>query len=143
MGLSPVAVTSTYCDEEILLVVNHYGKLLSQNVCNIEEIPQQWDCVKAYLESILKSQTKIDYLEVCRSIFTIDNVKRECKNILHVIELLLITPFTNAKLEHVFSCMNGIETKLHNPLGQERLDTQICIGEEGGEYHRIQSRPIY
>ena len=112
------------------MVVNHYEKLYSQNGCNIEEIPPEWDCVKAYLEPILKSQTKIDYLEVWKSIFTNDNVKRECKNVLHVIELLLITPFTNAKLERVYSRMNRIKTESHNQLGQERLDTQIRIGEE-------------
>ena len=76
-------------------------------------------------------QTKIDYLEVWKSIFTNDNIKRECKNVLHVIELLLTTPFTNAKLEHVLSCMNQIKTESCNRLEQERLDTQIRIGEEG------------
>ena len=79
----------------------------------------------------MKSQTKIDYLEVWKSIFTNDNVKRECKNVLHVIELLLITPFINTKLERVFSCMNQIKTDWHNWLRQERLDTQIHVGEEG------------
>ena len=39
---------STYRDEEILLVINHYEKLLSQNGYNIEEFPPEWDCVKAY-----------------------------------------------------------------------------------------------
>ena len=87
--------------------------------------------VKAYLEPILKSQTKIDYLEVWKSIFTNDNVKRECKNVLHVIELLLITPFTNANLERVFSRMNQIKTESRNRLGQERLATQIRVGEKG------------
>ena len=122
---------STYCDEEILLVVNYYEKLLSQNGCNIEEIPPEWDLEKAYLELILKSQTKIYYLEVWKSIFTNDNIKRECRNVLHFIEWLLITPFTNAKLEHVFSHMNQIKTKWRNRLGKERLDTQIRVGEEG------------
>ena len=65
-----------------VLVVNHYEKLLSQNGCNIEEIPPEWDRVKAYLEPILNSQTKIDYLEVWKSIFTNNIVKRECKNVL-------------------------------------------------------------
>ena len=79
----------------------------------------------------MKSQIKIDYLEVSKSIFTNDNVKRKCKNILYVIELLLITPFTNPKLEHVFSRMNRIKTESHNRFGQEKLDTQIRVGEEG------------
>ena len=124
-------VLSTYCNEEILLVVNHYEKLLSLNGFNIEEISPEWDRVKAHLESILNSQTKIDYLEIWKSIFTNDNVKRECKNVLHVIELLLMTPFTSAKLERVFSRMKRIKTESRNQLGQERLDTQIRVGEEG------------
>ena len=81
---------STYCDEEILLVVNHYVKLLSQNGCNIEEIPPKWDRVKAYLGPILKSQTKIDHLEVWKSIFTNGNVKRECRNVLHVCHRIIV-----------------------------------------------------
>ena len=62
--------------------------------------------------------------------FTNANVKRECKNVLHVIELLLITPLTHEKLEHVFSCMNQIKTESGYRLRQERLDTQICLEEE-------------
>ena len=48
-----------------------------------------------------------------------------------MIELLLITLFTNAKFEHVFSRMDQIKTELHNSHGQERLDTQFRIWEEG------------
>ena len=44
---------------------------------------------------------------------------------------MLIALFTNTKLEHVFGRMNQIKTELHNRLGQERLDTKICIGVEG------------
>ena len=40
---------------------------------------------KGLLRTTLKLQLKIDYLEVWKSIFINDSVKRECKNILHVI----------------------------------------------------------
>ena len=59
---------------------------------------------------ILKLQSKVDYLEVWKGIFKNEGVVRECKNALHVVEILLITPFTNAKLEHVFSRMNRSKT---------------------------------
>ena len=85
------------------MVVNHYEKILSQNGCDIGEIPPEWDHVKAYNQFWSRKQ-KLIILKF-GSIFTNDNIKRECKNV-HVIELLLITPFTNAKLERVFSCMN-------------------------------------
>ena len=73
--------------------------------------------------------------------FRNNNVKRECKNVLHVIELLLITPFTKVKLEHVSSRMNRIKTESRNWLGQERLDTQIRIGERGVNIIKINPEP--
>ena len=50
---------------------------------------------------------------------------------MHVIELLLITPFTNAKVERLFSRMNRIKTVLRNRLSTQRLEAQIRIGEAG------------
>ena len=67
---------------------------------------------------------------VWKGIFKNQGVVRECKNVLHVVRILLITPFTNAKLERVFSRMNGIKTDSRNHLGQERLDTQMHFGKE-------------
>lgn len=58
-------------------------------------------------------------------------MQKECKNVLHIIELLLITPFTNAKVERLFSRMNRIKTTLRNRLSTQRLDAQLRIGEEG------------
>ena len=56
-----------------------------------------------------------------------------CSNVLHIIELLFITPFPNAKLERMFSQMNRVKTDFHNRLGQKRLETLLQIGGEGPE----------
>ena len=124
-------ILSSYCNDEILAVTSHFERLLTQNGCDIFQIPTEWDRLKSYLISILKSRSKFDYLEVWKGIFKNEDVVRKCKNVLHVVEILLITPFTNAKLELVFSRMNRIKTDSRNRLEQERLDTQMCIGKEG------------
>ena len=98
---------SRYCNDEILAVTNHYERLLTQKGCDIFQIPTERDRLKSYLIPILKSRSKVDYLEVWKGIFKNEGVVRECKNVLHVVEILLITPFTNAKLERVFSRMNS------------------------------------
>ena len=95
-------ILSSYCNNEILAVTNHY-ELLTQKGCNIFQIPTEWERLKSYLIPILKSQSKVDYLEVWKGISKNEGVVRECKNALHVVKLLLITPFTNANLEGVFS----------------------------------------
>ena len=50
---------------------------------------------------------------------------------LHIIELLLITSTTNAKLERMFSRMNRVKTDWCNRLSRERLENNLRIGEEG------------
>ena len=70
------------------------------------------------------------YLQVWEKIFNSD-YKDSCKNILHIVELLLITTITNAKLEPMFSRMNHVKTDWQNHLSLERLEHNLCIGEEG------------
>ena len=53
---------------------------------------------------------------------------------MHIVELPLITPFTNAEVERLFGKMNSVKTMLQNRLDSQRLETQLRIG--GG------SRPL-
>ena len=64
-------------------------------------------------------------------VFTNDVILRECRNVLDIFELLLICPFTNAKLERMFSRMNRVKTDWRNRLSRDRLDNLLRIGEEG------------
>ena len=80
---------------------------------------------------IISGLEKINYLHVWSKVFCNQYAKENCNNVLHIIEILLISPFTNAKLERVFSRMNRVKTDSRNRLGQERLETQLRVGEEG------------
>ena len=68
-----------------------------------------------YLLSILKWRSKIDYLQIWKKTFTNKGIAAE-HNFLHINEILLITPFTNAKLERVFNRMNRINAASRNRL---------------------------
>ena len=57
-------ILSSYCNDEILAVTNHYEQPLTQNGCDIFQILTEWDRLKSYLISILNSRSKFDYLEV-------------------------------------------------------------------------------
>ena len=50
---------------------------------------------------------------------------------MHVIELLLILPVNNSKVERNFSRLNGVKSDALNRVGQIRLETLLRIGEEG------------
>ena len=121
----------SYCDDKIVNLREHFKLLLIQNDCNIEDIPGEWDTLKQFVSPMVAGLVNVDYLEIWSKIITNSDVKKSCANVLHLIELLLITPFTNAKLERVFSRMNRIKTDSRNRLGQERLEIQLRVGEEG------------
>ena len=55
----------------------------------------------------------------------------ECQNIMHIFEILMIVPFTNAIVERLFSRMNRVKTDFRNRLSRSRLNTCLRVGEEG------------
>ena len=94
---------SSYCDEEILKLSNNFEALLQLNQCVVISIPNEWDVLKAYVLPMLTSIDSIDYLRTSLKLFKNKDVMSNCSNVLHIIELLLIMPFSNTKLERMFS----------------------------------------
>ena len=88
----------------------------------------EWDRLKVEINSFSKNEK--DYLSIWRKVFS-STIKNERKNILNIIEILLLTLVTNAKLERMFSCMLRVKTDWRNRLANERLDHNLRISEEG------------
>ena len=70
-------------------------KIIAGAKCNVENIPAQWDTLKNRVKHIVSGLKDVNYLEVWAKLLTNKSVKEDCSDVLHVIELLLITPFTN------------------------------------------------
>ena len=120
-----------YGDKAITELSTFLKSLLEQNKCNVENIPAQWDTLKNRVKHTVSGLKDVNYLEVWAKLLTNKSVKEDCSDVLHVIELLLITPFTNAKVERMFSRMNRVKTDWRSSLKRERLDHLLRIGEEG------------
>ena len=122
----------TYGESCIDEIVEAIEPLLISNHCNIKNIPNQWSSLKQRVIEIKKGcATKLNYLNVWQKLLVNESVKSQCSNILHVIELLLITPFNNTKLEQMFSRMNRVKTDFRNGLSREQLENCLRISEEG------------
>ena len=104
---------------------NHFEALLQLNQCVVISIPNESDILKAYVLPMLTSIDSIDYLQIWSKLFKNKDVMSNCSKVLHIIELLLITPFSNAILERMFSQMNQVKTDFQNWLGQKRLETLL------------------
>ena len=74
--------------------------------------------------------TKLNYINAWQKLLINKSVKSQCSDILHVIELLLITLFTNAKLEWMLSRMNRVKTDFCDWLSREWLENCLRIREE-------------
>ena len=76
---------------------------------------------------MLHNSPNKSYLEIWHRIFTNNEVMAESQNIIHIFEILMIVPFTNAIVEHFFSRVN----RVNNRLSRSRLDTGLHVREEG------------
>ena len=92
------AQLSTYCDFENKSLQNHFEALLELDQCVISSVCNEWDCLKAFILPVITGVDSIDYLEIWPKLLTNKDVQASCGNVLHIIELLLITPFSNTKL---------------------------------------------
>ena len=87
------------CIQEI---AKYFNETLIYNKFRIEDLQREWTVLKTIVTPIYENDTKAKYSDIWERIFTNEETVKECDNILHLIEILLITPFSNGKLEGCF-----------------------------------------
>ena len=134
----------TFGNSAIVELRNHFQTLLQNNKCDIKKIDSEWLTLKTHMIPVVQNQDrrKSNYLDIWQKIFHNESIKQECKNVLHVFEIMLIVPFTNAKVEHLFSRMNRVKTNIRNRLSRRRLDVCLRVGEEGPDVTGFDPDPV-
>ena len=59
------------------------------------------------------------------------------QKVLHIFERLLVTPFSNAKLERVSSRTLCVKNDWHNRLSRDRFSATLMICEEGPDIEKF------
>ena len=91
---------------------------------------------------LMKNNKCVKYLDIWSKVFTSKTIKEECKNILHVFEIMLIVRFTNSKVKHIFFKMNRVKTDSQNRLARAWFDVFfIRVGEEGPSIESFNANP--
>ena len=88
--------------QDLESVALHFDRLLTKNGCEVSSVMGEWDRLKQEMLPLVKYQPLVKYTAQWARLWRDPKVQRECRNVLHVIEILLITPFTNAKVERLF-----------------------------------------
>ena len=97
-------------DSEMAELSQQFNDLLLNASCQAENILLEWGTLKIHMLPVIKNNTKATSLDIWKIIFMNEDVLKDCKNSLMIAELLLINPFSNAKLKRMFSCMSHIKT---------------------------------
>ena len=112
-------------------MTNYFENLFSTGPTQVDKIPVEWVVLKSYMLPIISNNKKSSYLDIWKIVFTNATIIKECRNVLDIFELFLICPFTNAKLERMFSRMNRVKTDWRSSLSRDRLDVLLRVSEDG------------
>ena len=122
---------SSFCEAEIYEISEEFVDLLSRNNCELPLIPEEWVALQAHLIPLVANNLNEHYLNIWKRVLANKEIKIECKNVLHIFEILLCTPFTNAKVERGFSRMARVKTDFRSQLSSSRFPACFRISEEG------------
>ena len=106
----------SFGNREINKLAEHYMALLGKNGCDVTKFSSEWTHLRTYIFPMLYNSPNESYLEIWHRIFTNNEVMAECQNIMHIFEILMIVPFTNAIAERLLSRMNRVKTDFRNRL---------------------------
>ena len=99
----PTENVAMFGEKEIIELSQYFEVLLQNGKCDMTKILDEWEILKTYIIPMIVNNKSSGYLEIWKRIFRNHKAKAECMNVLHVFEILLITSFTNAKVERMFS----------------------------------------
>ena len=99
----PTENITEFGDKEMIKIANHFRDLLSKNSCNLNLINEEWQVLKKFMVPLINNNKNSTYLEFWKRAFLSIKTKKECCIVLQMFELLLVIPFTNVKLERMFS----------------------------------------
>ena len=127
-------------DAKLQILVDHFREILLKRNCKIDLINAEWQVLKSFMVPLIKNKA-FPYLDIWKRVFTNSELKSECKNVLHLFEILFVMSFTNAKLERMFSRMLRVKSDWHNRL-TDHLDSFILrINKEGESLEMFNPEP--
>ena len=105
-GLHRVFRNSIFPLSQIFVLMQRKGLVISKSQRSLKKLNLYWILSLGLLTEIavfLAVMPSKKSVSICKSV----DVKEDCSNVLHPIELMLIVPFTNTKMKKLFSTMNS------------------------------------
>ena len=114
--------------EEIQRLVEWFRPLLQKTGCNIEAVQDQWVSMKMLVKSQFQ---KLDYVNLWQTFITKAPYKDNFKDVLKLVEIVLVLPISAAQCERAVSAQNRIKNSVRSSLSTSMLEDLIRISSEG------------
>ena len=112
------------------MLVDQFREILRKRNCVIDLSNAECQVLKNFMVPLIKNNKVLPYLDIWKQVFTNSKLKSECKNVLHLFEILFVMPFTNAKLERMFSRMLRGKSDWHNQLNKDQGESLKMFNPE-------------
>lgn len=114
--------------QSIERLVTWFQPLLMSKGCCITAISSQWVSLKILVSTQFKDKA---YVDLWATLLTKTPYKEDLKDVLHLVEILLVLPISAAQCERAISAQNRIKNDSRSCLGGQTLEELMRISLEG------------
>ena len=114
--------------EEIRRLTRRFQPILERAGCKISSIQDQWISLKIMVNGQFR---KLNYGSLWETLLTRVPYKGDFKDVLHLLELVLVLPISAAQCEHAVSAQNRIKSSTRATLSVSVLEDLIRLSSEG------------
>ena len=125
-------------DTNIERLVNWFDPALRKAGCQVEDVIHQWHSLKIAVNSQFRDK---DYCSIWRMLLSKDPYKTDLKDILHLVEILLVLPISAAGCERMVSAQNRIKSSLRASLKTPTLEGLIRVSAQGPSLDNFDPAP--
>ncbi|XP_014669372.1 PREDICTED: uncharacterized protein LOC106810507 [Priapulus caudatus] len=134
---------ATYGEDEVATLCDHFRARLERMGCQVDELIQtEWPALKAHMQRNRQHSTD----DLYRKCFCCNNLKERFKNILMLVEIILVIPTSSAICERGFSAMARVKSDWRASLQPDMLDYLMAItvsGPPAGEYNSARALNLW
>lgn len=107
--------------------------------CDFDSISEEWFSLKVLINTTFLDK---DYTNLWEIMLTKLPYKDDFKNLIHLVEIMLVQPISPAQCERAISAQNRVKNSLRVALGSSTLEDLIRITAEGPSVEEFHPAPV-
>ncbi|KAM7434192.1 hypothetical protein ABFA07_015672 [Porites harrisoni] len=107
--------------------------------CDFDSISEEWFSLKVLINTTFLDK---DYTSLWEIMLTKLPYKDDFKNLIHLVEIMLVQPISPVQCERAISAQNRVKNSLRVALGSSTLEDLIRITAEGPSVEEFHPAPV-